>query len=40
MKVNAQTCNTPVGMYQQLILSNFSATLNWDADSNVDHYQT
>ena len=34
----AQNCNTPTNVLTTNI-SNFSATLNWDADSSVDHYR-
>ena len=34
----AQNCNTPTNLSTTTI-SNFSATLNWDADSSVDHYR-
>ena len=34
----AQNCNTPTNVSTTTI-SNFSATLNWDADSSVDHYR-
>ena len=36
--VSAQNCDVPVGLNTSSI-SNFSATLNWDLDANVDHYR-
>ena len=36
--INAQNCDTPTNVSTSNI-SNFSATLNWDADSSVDHYR-
>ena len=36
--VKAQNCDVPVGL-NATNLSNFSATLNWTFDSNVDHYR-
>ena len=38
VKVNAQSCNTPTGLSATSV-SNFSATLNWPLDTNVDHYR-
>tara|TARA_B100000902_G_C27295949_1_gene909924 strand:+ start:658 stop:1827 length:1170 start_codon:yes stop_codon:yes gene_type:complete len=35
---NAQNCNAPTGL-NTINVSNFSATLNWTLDSNVDHYR-
>jgi len=35
---NAQNCDVPTGL-NATNLSNFSATLNWTLDSNVDHYR-
>ena len=34
----AQNCNTPTNVNTTNI-SNFSATLNWDADTSVNHYR-
>ncbi|MBT5354178.1 MAG: fibronectin type III domain-containing protein, partial [Flavobacteriales bacterium] len=34
----AQNCNTPTNVSTTTI-SNFSATLNWDTDSSIDHYR-
>jgi hypothetical protein len=34
----AQNCDIPSNVFTTNI-SNFSATLNWDADANVDHYR-
>ncbi len=36
--VNAQNCDTPTNVSTSNV-SNFSATLNWDADTSVDHYR-
>ena len=36
--INAQNCDTPTNVSTSNI-SNFSATLNWDADTSVDHYR-
>ena len=36
--VSAQNCDVPIGLNTSGI-SNFSATLNWDLDTNVDHYR-
>ena len=36
--LSAQNCDMPLGLNTSSI-SNFSATLNWDLDANVDHYR-
>ena len=38
MIVNAQSCDVPVGL-NHTNLSNYSVTLNWPLDTNVDHYR-
>jgi len=38
INTKAQSCNVPVGL-DATNLSNFSVTLNWTLDSNVDHYR-
>ena len=38
INTNAQNCDVPTGL-NATNLSNFSATLNWTLDSNVDHYR-
>ena len=37
-KLNAQTCAAPTGIITTNV-SNFTATLNWFIDNNVDHYR-
>ena len=34
----AQNCNTPTGLFTSGI-SNYSATLNWNLDSDIDNYR-
>ncbi len=36
--IHAQNCNAPIGLSTSN-LSNFSTTLNWALDTNVDHYR-
>ena len=38
INTNAQSCDVPTGL-NSINLSNFSATLNWTLDSDVDHYR-
>ena len=38
ININAQSCDVPTGL-NAINLSNFSATLNWTLDANVDHYR-
>ena len=38
LEVTAQSCATPVGISTSNI-SNFTATANWNLDSDVDHYR-
>ena len=38
ININAQSCDVPIGL-NAINVSNFSATLNWILDSNVDHYR-
>ena len=38
INTNAQNCDAPTGL-NAINVSNFSATLNWTFDSNVDHYR-
>jgi len=38
LNLSAQNCDVPTGMNETNV-SNFSATLNWNFDVNVDHYR-
>ena len=38
INISAQACDTPAGLSTSN-LSNFSTTLNWTLDTNVDHYR-
>ena len=38
INTNAQNCDSPTGL-NAINVSNFSATLNWTGESNVDHYR-
>ena len=37
-EVSAQNCTNPSGVIASDV-SNFTATLNWNIDNNVDHYR-